>query len=44
MCVFFVRKAMLGSCPFLSMLYTLRKAMNKLGKRSVEGGGEKLLS
>lgn len=32
---------MLGAYPFLSMPYTLRKAMDKLGKRSVEGG-EKL--
>lgn len=44
MCVCFVRKAMLGACPFLSMPYTLRKAMDKLGKRLVEGEGEKFVS
>lgn len=43
MCVCFVRKAMLGACPFLSMPYTLRKAMDKLGKRSVREK-EKLVS
>lgn len=33
MCVCFVRKSILGACPFRSMPYTLRKAMDKLRKR-----------
>lgn len=34
---------MLSACPFLSVPYTLRKAIDKPGKRSVEGDGEKLI-
>lgn len=34
---------MLGACPFLSVPYTLRKAIDKPGKRSVEGEVEKLM-